>query len=73
MVTEYFVLWADSTETLQNNVNEAIKNGWQPLGGVAVSVRWLSGGYRPVVEYGRYFQAVGRVAPNDHESRRDQL
>jgi len=42
MITEYFVCYGSSTAKLQESVNEAIKNGWQPLGGVAVFVReWL--------------------------------
>lgn len=50
MVTEYWVCTGMDARQLQENVNEAIKNGWQPLGGIAVSVGWggeLPGGALP--------------------------
>ena len=34
MIIEYSVIYADGCETLQELVNKAIKNGWQPLGGI---------------------------------------
>lgn len=52
MITEYFVCYGPSTEALKKNVDAAIKNGWQPFGGVAVamSIKWLSGQVRNVID-----------------------
>jgi hypothetical protein len=36
MITEYFVCSGSDTAKLHDAVNQAIKNGWQPFGGVAV-------------------------------------
>jgi hypothetical protein len=58
MVTEYFVCWGRDAGALAKSVNEAIKNGWQPLGGVAASVLWLRGDYRTVPEDQLLYQAV---------------
>jgi len=38
MATEYFLCIGNDHQTLVNNVNAAIKNGWQPIGGVAIIV-----------------------------------
>jgi hypothetical protein len=45
MITEYFICSATSKETLAEVVNAAIVRGWQPIGGVAVSVNieWSKG------------------------------
>jgi len=65
MVTQYFVCYGYSAAQLQENVNKAIANGWQPFGGVsvAISVKWLSGEYRVVAEEVRelFSQAVVRM------------
>lgn len=65
MITEYFVCWAFGASELQKAVNEAIKNGWQPLGGVAVSAKWLSGEYRTMITEVALYQAVVRVTVDD--------
>jgi len=66
MITEYGVCYGNSASILEENVNKSIKNGWQPFGGVAVSiaVKWLSGEYRTVVEEGveLFSQAVVKMA-----------
>jgi hypothetical protein len=36
-IREYAILENTDSAKLQEQVNKAIKNGWQPLGGVAVS------------------------------------
>jgi hypothetical protein len=38
MIIEYFVIFADDPQELQDAVNEALQNGWQPLGGIGASV-----------------------------------
>lgn len=38
MITEYFVCNGPDIGKLHEAVNQAIKNGWQPFGGVAMSV-----------------------------------
>ncbi len=51
MITQYFVCYGSSAAELQANVNASIVRGWQPFGGVAVSiaVKWVGGeGYREV-------------------------
>jgi hypothetical protein len=58
MVTKYFVCYGNSPGALQENVNKAIENGWQPIGGVAVSLKWLSGEARNVIEESMLSQAV---------------
>lgn len=62
MIIEYSVIYADGRKTLQELVNEAIKNGWQPLGGIGVSVLWLRGECRNVVEDERLYQAIVKTA-----------
>ena len=32
--TQYYVMFADDVEELENLVNRSITQGWQPLGGV---------------------------------------
>jgi ribosomal silencing factor RsfS len=56
MITEYFVICANDSTTLQDAVNEAIQNGWQPLGGIGVSVQ---GSWQHLV------QAVVKMADED--------
>src|SRR6266852_4645054 len=51
MITQYFICYGNSAAELQANVNASIVRGWQPFGGVAVSiaVKWVGGeGYRDV-------------------------
>ena len=36
MITEYFVCNGQDIAKLHEAVNQAIKNGWQPFGGVAM-------------------------------------
>jgi hypothetical protein len=66
MITEYYICWGSSAEQLQKNVNVAIERGWQPLGGVAVSidVAWQSGEYRTVEQDRRelFSQAVVKMS-----------
>jgi IS1 family transposase len=62
MITEYFICRADSPAQLQDAINEGIKNGWQPIGGVAASVKWLSGEYRTVIEHEVLYQALVRIS-----------
>jgi hypothetical protein len=52
MITEYLVCYGSDIKELQEAVNKAIQNGWQPFGGVgvALSVKWLSGQYGVVQE-----------------------
>jgi len=38
MISEYYVCYAYSPERLQEHVNRAIQNGWQPFGAVAVAM-----------------------------------
>jgi hypothetical protein len=38
MITGYFVCFVPDTTRLSEAINKAIKNGWQPLGGVAAAV-----------------------------------
>ncbi len=45
IVVSYSILKAPSPKDLEDKVKEAIKRGWQPLGGLAVS-------------NGEFFQAV---------------
>jgi hypothetical protein len=40
MITDYLVCNGSDSESLRKSVNEAIREGWQPHGGVAVSVTW---------------------------------
>ncbi len=40
MITEYYVCYGTTTAELIEAVNAAIQNGWQPLGGIAMSTRW---------------------------------
>ena len=61
MVTEYFVCYGSSTSELKTNVDKAIKNGWQPLGGVAVSIRFFSDGNH-IPEHTLLYQAVVKSA-----------
>jgi len=67
MITKYFVCYGPNTEELREAVNSAIKNGWQPLGGVAVAVtKWQCfevGQYHTEVEEEREFlyQAVVKM------------
>lgn len=35
-MTEYIIVHAEGTQPLTEKVNEYIKEGWQPLGGVTV-------------------------------------
>jgi hypothetical protein len=46
-MTSYFVCQGNDAKQLQAAVNAAIKDGWQPLGGVAIStdVKWISSKY----------------------------
>jgi hypothetical protein len=52
MITEYFVCSGKSTQHLQDTVNQGIRDGWQPLGGVGVNV---------TREYWVLYQAVVRI------------
>jgi hypothetical protein len=47
-IVEYAILRATIVETLEFSVAEAIKTGWQPLGGVSESNRYLT---QAVVRY----------------------
>ena len=73
---KYFVCYARSPKQLQDVVNQAIQNGWQPFGGVSVSmsVKWLSGQYSTVAEeqVELWCQAVVRgIADRTQQSNRD--
>jgi hypothetical protein len=61
MITEYFVCSGPDIEKLHEAVNQSIRNGWQPLGGVAVSINIASAsdkyGPTPIVT-GLFCQAV---------------
>ena len=48
VITEYFVCYGSDAKKLQEAVNTAMQNGWQPFGGVAValSVKWGGGVHR---------------------------
>lgn len=35
--SNYHIVWSDEAVEVANNVNELIKEGWRPLGGIAVS------------------------------------
>jgi hypothetical protein len=37
MIAEYWILYAYKSDELLKGVNEEIKKGWQPLGGVSVT------------------------------------
>ncbi|MBZ5523712.1 MAG: DUF1737 domain-containing protein [Acidobacteriia bacterium] len=63
MITEYFVCYGTSAKELQENVHLAMQKGWQPFGGVAVSVNinWNTLTDREV----HYLcQAVVKMAPD---------
>jgi len=62
MITEYAVLWGRSGEYLAEAVNDAIKKGWQPLGGVAGSTLWLRGEARNIPEEEMLHQAIVRIS-----------
>jgi hypothetical protein len=66
MVTEYFVCSAFSVTDLNKVVNEAIKNGWQPLGAIAACVRWFSGGNH-FVEHEKLYQVVVRIKEDERK------
>ena len=61
-IEEYGVLIADSPSALSERVNQRIKEGWVPLGGIAIAVSPQeintdgSGG-----DYWEYAQAMVRV------------
>lgn len=61
MITEYFVCYARNSKELQEAVNKAIGNGWQPFGGVAavISIKWL--GDVPGERLELLYQAVVRM------------
>jgi hypothetical protein len=65
MISEYLVCYGSDIKELQEAVNKAIQNGWQPFGGVAValSVQWISGQYGAVEEDRRELlcQAVVKI------------
>ena len=54
MITQYYVCQANGTTELERKVYEAIKKGWQPLGGVAVrsQINCLDTFYQVVVVMG---------------------
>jgi hypothetical protein len=67
MITEYFVCYGRDTKKLQEAVNQAIQNGWQPLGGVAavLSCLWLRGNTNLIEDEKEVlYQAVVRIAGN---------
>jgi hypothetical protein len=60
MITEYLVCSNANIPKLQELVNQAIKNGWQPFGGVAMTLSMSSVNDKPVAT--TYFcQAVVKV------------
>jgi hypothetical protein len=60
MITEYSVCSSSNIPKLQEAVNQAIKNGWQPFGGVSMSLSMSSVNDKPVAT--TYFcQAVVKV------------
>ena len=68
MITEYFVCYGGSAPDLQKNVNAAIKNGWQPLGGLAVGPpKWEC----QILVNLPFFQAVVRVNQTEQESKQN--
>ena len=52
MITQYLVLHADSPGELANSVSKALKEGFQPIGGIAILA---SLGAIPL-----FYQAVGK-------------
>ncbi len=65
MITDYFVCSGSSAEELQQNVKLSIANGFQPIGGVAVSIAWyVSEGLdvNDIPEETRLYQAVVRMS-----------
>ena len=64
MIAEYFVCCGGNPIVLKGMVNQAIQKGWQPIGGVAVVVKWLSGEYRNAIEEQVLYQAVVRMTPD---------
>lgn len=38
MITEYKIAAADSEQKLVDDINSLIREGWQPLGGIAVAI-----------------------------------
>lgn len=57
MVTEYVVLKEETLDGLAMEVNELIKDGWQPQGGIAVLREEFESRGDPVV-YNWHFQAM---------------
>lgn len=55
-VWQYTVVYDDNLYTLGNKMNEFLNDGWEPLGGIAVTCD--SEGYR------NYYQAVRRLKRN---------
>jgi len=58
-ITEYEILEAASKETLMRQVSHAIVNGYQPLGGVAVTVEQIENRGR-MENVMNYAQAMGK-------------
>jgi len=60
MITEYLICNSSNIPKLQESVNQAIKNGWQPFGGVTMTLSMTSVNDKPIAT--TYFcQAVVKV------------
>lgn len=59
MTTEYKICQSDCHWELEKSVNAAIKDGWRPVGGVAVSMMWRG---ERLTSITRYSQAMIREA-----------
>lgn len=57
MIQRYVILIAEDTPHLQDQVNQMIKDGWQPLGGVATTATGKEHGDMA------FCQAMGQSAP----------
>ena len=53
-ITDYKILKRDKKFDLESRVLNYMKEGWQPLGGVAVCLYTTSGNYT------EYYQAIGK-------------
>ena len=38
MITQYYIVYADHMDDLEEIVNKKLKEGWEPQGGIAVAV-----------------------------------
>ncbi len=57
MTNEYTVCRGETQTDLKKVVNQEIKNGWEPLGGVAVSILWGPPGPE-AIQQAVFFQAM---------------